>query len=109
MKKIILFPIYFLIIFFFITLFTQQSALAEIPLFDGKLLINGFVKEVAYYRTGMTDRDKEYYSNDLAYLQTSGLLEALYTVKDDDDMTIRLFAGVKYDASRFRRSRAFPT
>ena len=96
MKKIILFPIYFLTIFFFITLFTQQSALAEIPLWDGKLLINGFVKEVAYYRTGMTDRDKEYYSNDLAYLQTSGLLEALYTVKDDEDMTIRLFAGVKY-------------
>jgi hypothetical protein len=95
MKKIILFPIYFLTIFFFITLFTQQSALAEIPLYDGKLLINGFVKEVAYYRTGMTDRDKYYFSNNLAYLQTSALLEALYTVKDDGDMTIRLFAGLK--------------
>ena len=96
MKKIIPYPIPIFIIFFFIILFTQQSALAEIPLYDGKLLINGFVKEVAYYRTGMTDRDDDYYDNNLAFLQTSGLLEALYTVKDDDDMTIRLFAGVKY-------------
>ena len=81
MKRIILLPIYILITFFFITLFTSQFALAEIPLFDGRLILNGFVKEVGYYRTGMTDRDKEYYDNNLAFLQTSGLLEALYTVK----------------------------
>jgi len=96
MKKIILFPIYILITFLFITFFTQQSALAEISLYDGKLLLNGFVREVGYYRTGMTSRDKNYFDNNLAFLQTSGLLEALYTVRDDDDMTIRLFAGVKY-------------
>jgi hypothetical protein len=96
MKKIILFPCYILIIFFFIILFTQQSALAEISLNDGKLLISGFVKEVGYYRTGMDDRTKKYNSNNLVFLQTSGLLEALYTVRDDDDMTIRLFAGAKY-------------
>jgi len=44
----------------------------------------------------MTSRDKKYHDNNLVFLQTSGLLEALYTVKDDDDMTIRLFGGVKY-------------
>ena len=44
----------------------------------------------------MTERTKRYHDNNLVFLQTSGLLEALYTVKDDDDMTIRLFGGVKY-------------
>lgn len=96
MKKIVLFPIYILIIFFFIILFTQQSALAAIELYDGKLILNGFIREVGYYRTGMTSRETEYHDNNFVFLQTSGLLEALYTVKDDEDMTIRLFAGVKY-------------
>lgn len=95
MKKIIRFPSYIFIICFSAILFTQQPALAAIELYDGKLVLNGFIKEVGYYRTGMTDRDKNYYDNKLAYLQTSGLLEALYTVRDDD-MTIRLFVGVKY-------------
>jgi len=95
MKKIILFPIYLFLICFSAILFTQQSAQAEIELYDGKLLLKGFVKEVAYYRTSMTSRDKYYHDNNLAFLQTSALLEALYTVRDDDDMTIRLFAGLK--------------
>jgi len=95
MKKIILFPIYILIICLSAILLTQQSAQANIELYDGKLILNGFVKEVAYYRTSMTSRDKIYHDNKLAFLQTSALLEALYTVRDDDDMTIRLFAGLK--------------
>jgi len=95
MKKIILYSTYLFILCFSAILFTQQPAQAQIELYDGKLILKGFVKEVAYYRTSMTSRDKYYHDNNLAHLQTSALLEALYTVRDDDDMTIRLFAGLK--------------
>ncbi len=63
---------------------------------DGKLEISGFVKETAYIRTGMSDREKIYHDSNLDYLQTSLLFETLYTVKEDGDLTIRLFGGVKW-------------
>ena len=69
---------------------------ASIFLMDERLEINGFVKQTAYIRTGMSDREKLYHNSNMDFLQTSGLLEALYTVKEGPDLTIRLFGGVKY-------------
>ncbi|MCP4715912.1 MAG: hypothetical protein GY868_12410, partial [Deltaproteobacteria bacterium] len=96
MQKKILAIIYTLTICFSAIFFAQHSALASIELYDGKLILSGFVKEVAFYRTSMTAREDYYHDNNLDYLQTSALLEALYTIKEDDDVTIRLFGGLKY-------------
>jgi len=48
---------------------------------DDKLVINGFIKETAYIRTAMQDREEMYHDNDIVFLQTSALLELLYKVK----------------------------
>lgn len=79
------------------TLFiTQQKSYASTSHFDGKLIINGFLKETAYIRTTMYDREERYHDSDMDFLQTSALLEMLYTVKDDEDFGIKLFVGFKY-------------
>ncbi|MCP4715659.1 MAG: hypothetical protein GY868_11125 [Deltaproteobacteria bacterium] len=71
------------------------GARANVLLMDERLVLSGFVKETAYIRTGMNDREQRYHDSNLDYLQTSFLFETLYTVKDDADFTIRLFGGVK--------------
>ncbi len=78
-----------------IILGTVGSAQANVLLLDERLVLSGFFKETAYIRTGMNDREKRYHDSNLDYLQTSFLFEALYTVKDDDDYTVRLFGGLK--------------
>jgi hypothetical protein len=72
------------------------SAYAIIELYDGKLKLNGFVKESVFYRTQMNDVDKKYYSNSVDYDVTAGLFEALYSFKEDPDFTLRGFVGLKY-------------
>lgn len=79
-----------------VLLISPKFSFANIELYDGRLILNGFVKEVAYYRTSMTEREDYYHDNNLAFLQTSALFETLYTVKDEDDLRVRLFAGFKY-------------
>jgi len=79
------------------TLFTtHQRSHASTRYFDDKLVINGFVKETANIRTAMHDRDKDYHDSALDFLQTSALLELLYTVKDEEDFGVKLFIGFKY-------------
>jgi len=68
---------------------------AAFELMDGRLILNGFVKETWYVRTEMNDREDPYHDSRFDYMQTAGLLEALYTVHDDQNYTIRLFGGVK--------------
>jgi len=80
----------------FVLLCLCRPLRASIFLMDDRLEISGFVKETAYIRTGMSAREKMYHDSNMDYLQTSMLFEALYTVKEDDDLTVRLFGGVKY-------------
>ncbi len=75
---------------------TPQKSHASTKYLDGKLVINGFIKETANIRTAYHDRDKPYHDNRLDFLQTSGLFEMLYTAKDDEDLGIHLFVGFKY-------------
>ena len=75
---------------------TRQDVQASVKLMDGNLILSGFVKETFYYRTAMYDREKPYHDNRMDFLQTSGLFEALYTLRDDEDFGIRVFAGFKY-------------
>lgn len=80
----------------FVLLCFSQPLRASIFLMDERLEISGFVKETMYIRTGMSDREKIYHNSNMDYLQTSLLFEALYTVKEGPDLTVRLFGGVKY-------------
>ncbi len=75
---------------------THRHAQAEMRYMDNKLIINGFVKETAYIRTTMTSREKEFHDTAVDYLTTSALVEALYTAKESEDLTIRLFGGLKW-------------
>jgi len=74
---------------------TYQHAQASYNLYDGKLILNGFVKEMWYIRTSMQDREKAFHDSMLDYANTSALFEALYTLKEEGDLTVRLFGGVK--------------
>ena len=79
-----------------ILLSTHQNIYASSRYMDDKLVINGFIKETAYIRTAMQDREEMYHDNDIDFLQTSALLELLYKVKNDEDLSINLFVGFKY-------------
>jgi hypothetical protein len=75
---------------------TPQKSHASTKFLDGKLKVNGFIKETANIRTAMNDRDKDYNQSRVDFLQTSGLFEMLYTAKDEEDLGINLFVGFKY-------------
>ena len=77
-------------------MFVHHSARASTKLMGGKLIISGYLKETAFIRTAMLDREKRYHDSNLDFLMTAGLLEALYTLQDSPDLTVRLFGGVKY-------------
>jgi hypothetical protein len=71
------------------------SAHAATKFMDDRLVISGFIKETAYIRTAMYDREKRFHDSNLDFLTTAALFEALYTAREDDDLTIRLFGGLK--------------
>jgi len=75
---------------------THHSSLAATKLMDGKVIISGFLKETAFIRTTMWDREERFHDSDLDFLQTSGLFEVLYALKEDPDFTINLFCGFKF-------------
>ena len=82
----------------FVLCFSQQSW-ALIELMDGKLKINGFVKEMVQIRTTMTDREKRWHDSNIDYASTNALIEAQYTLTEGetlDDLTVRVFGGLKY-------------
>ncbi len=72
------------------------TSLAVVRLLDGKLLLNGFIKETAYIRTSMQDREEEFHDTNLGSLRTSVLLEALYSIKESRNFALKVFGGVKW-------------
>jgi hypothetical protein len=85
---------------------------AEIDLMDGKLILSGFVKNTTYYRLNGYDREfktgktrdnngnktVDNLSNHKShwdFSNFSALIEALYTIKNDQESTIRIFGGFK--------------
>jgi len=91
MKRAICFSLGF--VFFMLA---AESALATVKLFDEKLTLNGYVKEVAFYRTSMQDREAKYHDTNFDFLKTSAGIEALYSIKESQDLTIRFFTGLKW-------------
>lgn len=77
-------------------LLAAGSAEATIRLLDGDLILSGFVKETVYVRTSMKAREKKYRDTALDLAKTSVYLEGLYTFTDSPDLTVRLFAGLKW-------------
>jgi len=92
-KRTLLAAVLSLSVYFFSFL---PSAHAIEEFYDGKLKINGFVREAVMIRTQMKDEDKQYHSNSVNYDITTGLLEALYTFKEDENGALRAYAGFKY-------------
>jgi hypothetical protein len=84
-----------------------STSQAEIALMDGKLILSGFVKNTTYYRLNGQDREfkkgnltKEgrYESNhdtNFDFSNFSAYLEALYTIKEDQESTFRIFGGFR--------------
>jgi len=68
---------------------------AAVELYDGRLMLNGYVKETVFIRTSLQDREDPYHDSPVDYIRTNALLEALYTVKDRGDLKIKLYGGVK--------------
>ena len=92
-KRTFLSAAFCLLVYF---LCVAPSAQAIVELMDGKLILDGYVKESIFYRTQMKDEDKKYHDSSIDYDVTAGLFEALYTFKNDEDYTLRGFAGFKY-------------
>ena len=96
MQRIVLFTASALTVVSLIFLCALQQARASTEFMDGKLIINGFVKETMFYKTQMYDRDEEWHDNKMDYAVTSALFEALYTVKEQGDLSVKLFGGLKW-------------
>ncbi len=101
MRRIYVFIVVLLVVSLLDLFYFGRYAQATIRLYDGKLILSGFVKETMYYRTDQTEREKKFRDNSFDYAKTSAYLEALYTIKESPDLTVRLFGGVKwwYEAS----------
>ncbi len=89
-----------LLIMFFLII-TSKDTLATVRLYDGKLILNGYVKEVMFIRTTQTERDKKYHDSAVDFLKTSAGIEALYKINETEDYSLRFFTGMKgwYEAS----------
>ncbi len=72
------------------------SGYATVNLYDGKLILSGFVKETAYIRTTLTEAEKQYRDSALDFLKTSIYFEGLYSFKDTPGSSIKLFTGFKW-------------
>lgn len=77
-------------------LIAADCSFATVRLFEDKLTLNGYVKEVAFVRTSMQDREEAYHDSDLDFLKTSVGIEALYSIRESRDLTVRFFTGMKW-------------
>ena len=71
------------------------SVWANISFMDDKLVIDGYLRETAFIRTDMYDREKPFHDSRLDYLMTTALFETLYKLKDEPDLSVNLFGGFK--------------
>ncbi len=81
-------------------LLTATAALAATEFMGGKLILNGYLKNTTYIRTSHYAREKHgpgsNHNSAIDFSNWSFLCEALYTVTEKDDLTVRLFGGFKY-------------
>lgn len=82
----VLVSVYFLI--------SAKPSEAAIRLYDGDIILSGFLKETMYLRTAMRSSEKRYRRNYFDFARTSFYIEGLFTLKDDRDATIRFFTGM---------------
>ena len=64
--------------------------------YDGDLEINGFLKEQMFIRTQAPSSQDPYRSNDIDFWRSNMVVEGLYKLKQDGDITVNLFGGFKY-------------
>jgi len=78
-------------------LFTSsEKSQAYISLLDGNLEVNGFFKEQMFIRLNIPDEEKFLHKSNVDYWRTNFLIEGLYKLKKDGDLTVNLFGGFKY-------------
>ena len=101
MKQKVKISICLTLLIMFVSIITAKDTLATVRLNDGNLILNGYVKEVMFYRTARTSRDEKYHDSDVDFLKTSVGIEALYKIKETEDYSLRFFTGMKgwYEAS----------
>ncbi len=69
---------------------------AYMKLLDGRLEMNGYIKEQVMLRTHIPRQEKEFHDSNFDFARTSFLCEALYRLVDTYDLQINLFGGVRY-------------
>ena len=73
-----------------------EKSQAYMSFYDGDLEINGFFKEQMFIRTQMPSAEKKYRKSDIDFWRSNMLIEGLYKLKQDGDLTVNLFGGFKY-------------
>lgn len=92
-------------------LLSPSLSRAEIALMDGKLILSGFVKNTSYYRLNGYGREFDKYvirdaggnrvgrrdnhDTNFDFSRFSALIEALYTVQEDQQSALRIFSSFK--------------
>ena len=80
MKKMVKISICLILLILFVSIITVRDTHATVRLLDSKLILNGYVKEVMFYRTAQKSRDKKYHDSKIDFLKTSAGIEALYKI-----------------------------
>jgi len=75
---------------------SAPQALAKIDLMNGDLRLDGFVKNYTYFRTSIPREEGQFHNTPFDEILTSGLLNVLYKVKEDQCQTLNLFGAFKY-------------
>ncbi len=96
MKQRIKISICLTLLIMFAVIITAKDTHAVVRLFEDKLILNGYAKQVGFYRTTQTDRDKKYHDTSLDFFKTSAGFEALYKINETEDSSLRFFTGMKW-------------
>jgi hypothetical protein len=101
MKQMVKISIYLILLILFVSIITVRDTHATVRLLDSKLILNGYVKEVMFYRTAQKSRDEKYHDSKIDFLKTSAGIEALYKINETEDYLLEFFTGMKwwYEAS----------
>ena len=101
MKQKVIISICLTLLIMFVSIITAKDTHATVRLFDGNLILNGYVKEVMFYKTAMKSRDEKWHDSKVDFLKTSVGIEALLKIKETEDYSLRFFTGMKgwYEAS----------
>ena len=75
---------------------SSEKSQAYISLLDGNLEVNGFIKEQMFIRLNIPDEEKFLHKSNVDFWRTSAIIEGLYKLKKDGDLTVNLFGGLRY-------------